>query len=83
MKKNVHELVNTKLHTPPSTFMGYDYGTAEVREGTLTITMVDASTDKTIWQGWTTDDVNSRNLTRKEIQSSVNSIFSKFDVVKK
>lgn len=67
----------------PSTFMGYDYGTAEVREGTLTITMVDANTDKTIWQGWTTDDVNSRNLTRKEIQSSVNSIFRKFDVVKK
>ncbi|HEY1200070.1 MAG TPA: DUF4136 domain-containing protein [Niastella sp.] len=135
MKKNVHELVNTKLqkegwrevktrpdvlisydllvektsretsnpvysapyqrmfYNPfyrrwgtiyyPSTFMGYDYGTAEVREGTLTITMVDANTDKTIWQGWTTDDVNSRNLTRREIQSSVKSIFRKFDVVKK
>ena len=135
MKKNVHELVNTKLqkegwrkvktrpdvlisydllvektsretsnpvysapyrrvyYNPfyrrwgtiyyPSTFMGYDYGTADVREGTLTITMVDANTDKTIWQGWTTDDVNSRNLTRREIQSSVNSIFRKFDVVKK
>ncbi|HUP13063.1 MAG TPA: DUF4136 domain-containing protein [Niastella sp.] len=67
----------------PSTFMGYDNGTAEVREGTLTITMVDANSDKTVWQGWTTDDVNSRNLTRKEIQSSVNSIFRKFDVVKK
>jgi hypothetical protein len=67
----------------PSTFMGYDYGTAEVREGTLTITMVDSKSDKTIWQGWTTDDVNSRNLTRKEIQSSVNSIFRKFDVVKR
>ena len=67
----------------PSMFMGYDNSTAEVREGTLTITMVDARTDKTIWQGWTTDEVNSRNLTRKEIQSSVNSIFRKFDVVKK
>ncbi|WP_207512525.1 DUF4136 domain-containing protein [Longitalea luteola] len=67
----------------PSRFMGYDYNTATVQEGTLTITMVDAKTDKTIWQGWTTDDVNSRNVTRKEIQSSVNSIFRKFDVVKK
>lgn len=67
----------------PSTFMGYDYDTETVREGTLTITMVDAKTDKTIWQGWTTDDVNSRNVTKKEIQSSVNSIFRKFDVVKK
>lgn len=67
----------------PSTFMGYDNDTETVREGTLTITMVDAKTDKTIWQGWTTDDVNSRNVTQKEIQSSVNSIFRKFDVVKK
>lgn len=67
----------------PSRFMGYDYNTATVQEGTLTITMVDAKSDKTIWQGWTTDDVNSRNVTKKEIQSSVNSIFRKFDVVKK
>lgn len=67
----------------PSRFMGYDYDTETVREGTLTITMMDAKTDKTIWQGWTTDDVNSRNVTRREIQSSVNSIFRKFDVVKK
>ncbi|THU34166.1 DUF4136 domain-containing protein [Niastella caeni] len=67
----------------PSMFMGYDNNTAEVRQGTLTITMVDARTDKTIWQGWTTDDVNSRNVTKKEINSSVNSIFRKFDVVRK
>ena len=67
----------------PSTFMGYDYNTAEVQQGTLTITMVDAKTDKTIWQGWTTDDVNSRNVTQKEIQSSVRSIFRKFDVARK
>jgi len=67
----------------PSTFMGYDNNTADVKEGTLTITMVDANTDKTIWQGWTTDDVNSRNLTQKEIQGSVNAIFRKFEVAKK
>jgi hypothetical protein len=66
----------------PSTFMGYDDRTTEVREGTLTITMVDARTDKTIWQGWTTDEVNSRNVSKKEIQSSVNSIFRKFEVAK-
>jgi len=67
----------------PSMFMGYDDNTEEVREGTLTITMVDAKTDKTIWQGWTTDEVNSRNVTQKEIQNSVHAIFRKFDVVKK
>jgi hypothetical protein len=64
----------------PSTFLGYEDNRVSVREGTLTITMLDARTNKTIWQGWTTDEVNSRNVSRKEIQSSVNSIFRKFDV---
>lgn len=65
----------------PSSFMGYDNNVYSVREGTLTITMLDAKTDKTIWQGWTTDEVKSRNVTKKEVQASVNSIFRKFDVV--
>jgi hypothetical protein len=45
--------------------------------------MIDAKTDKTIWQGWTTEEVNSKNLTNKEIQYAVRSIFKKFDVAKK
>ena len=64
----------------PSTFLGYDNNTISVREGTLTITMLDARTDKTIWQGWTTDEVKSRNVTKKEVQKSVQNIFRKFDV---
>lgn len=67
----------------PSQFMGYDRDQRPVREGTVTITMIDANTDKTIWQGWTTDEVNSRNLTSKEIQTAVRSIFKKFDLAKK
>jgi hypothetical protein len=64
----------------PSSFLGYDNNTVSVREGTLTITMLDAKSDKTIWQGWTTDEVKSRNVTKKEVQSSVKNIFRKFDV---
>jgi hypothetical protein len=67
----------------PSQFLGYSNGQYETREGTVTITMVDAQTGKQIWQGWTTDEVNSKNLTKKEIQSSVKSIFRKFDVAKR
>jgi hypothetical protein len=67
----------------PSQFMGYDDQVRQVREGTLTITMTDAKTDKMVWQGWTTDEVNSKNLTGKEIQASVRSIFRKFDVAQK
>ena len=67
----------------PSQFLGYNDYNVPVREGTLTITMTDANTDKTIWQGWTTDEVNSRRFTHKELNNSVKSIFRKFDVAKK
>jgi hypothetical protein len=66
----------------PSQFLGYDRDQRSVREGTVTISMIDAKTDKTVWQGWTTDEVNNRNLSSKEIQSAVKSIFRKFDVAK-
>jgi len=66
----------------PSQFMGYDDYAVPVREGTVTISVTDAKTDKVVWQGWTTDEVNSRNLTSKEINSAVKSIFRKFDVAK-
>jgi PBP1b-binding outer membrane lipoprotein LpoB len=66
----------------PSQFLGYDRDQQQVREGTITISLIDAKTDKTIWQGWTTDQVNSRNLTSKEIQNGVKSIFRKFDLAK-
>ena len=67
----------------PSQFLGYDYDQYEVRQGTITVSMVDAKTNKTVWQGWTTDEVNSKNLTSKEIENSVKSIFRKFDVAAK
>jgi len=67
----------------PSEFLGYDRNRRSVREGTVTINVIDAKTEKTVWQGWTTDEVNSRNLTSKEIQNAVKSIFRKFDVAKR
>jgi hypothetical protein len=67
----------------PSEFLGYDRNQRSVREGTVTISVIDAKTEKTVWQGWTTDEVNSRNLTSKEIQNAVKSIFRKFDVAKR
>lgn len=66
----------------PSQFMGYRTNEYEAREGTLTISMIDAKTDKVVWQGWTTDEVNNRNLTSKEIRNSVKNIFRKFDLAK-
>ena len=66
----------------PSRFMGYDNYDVNTREGTVTISMIDANTEKTVWQGWATDEVNSRNMTSKEIQNSVRAIFRKFDIAK-
>ncbi len=66
----------------PSQFIGYDRDERPIKEGTVTISMIDTKTDKMVWQGWSTDEVNSRNFTSKEIQSAVRSIFKKFDIAK-
>lgn len=63
----------------PSQMMGYERSEIPYKEGTITIHMIDNSSNKLIWQGWTTDEVNSRNLTGKEITSSVKSILKKFN----
>jgi hypothetical protein len=66
----------------PSQFMGYESYEKVIREGTVTISMIDAKTDKAVWQGWTTGEVNSKNLTNKEIQKAVASIFKRSDLAK-
>lgn len=66
----------------PSQFLGYESYEQLIKEGTITITMIDAKTDKVVWQGWTTEEVNNRNLTSREIQNAVRSIFKKFDLAK-
>ena len=66
----------------PSRFVGYDYYDVNTREGTVTISMIDAKTEKTVWQGWATDEVANRHMTSKEIQNGVKSIFRKFDIAK-
>ncbi len=61
----------------PSQIIGYDNSVQRIREGTLTLTLSDAETDKTIWQGWTTSEVNGRRLTEAEIDSKVKAIVKK------
>jgi hypothetical protein len=66
----------------PSQLVGYDNYEVPVKEGTITISMTDNSTDKLVWQGWSTNEIDSKNLSEKDVQSSVKAIFRKFDVVK-
>lgn len=63
----------------PSQFLGYDSYSTTVKEGTITITMIDNNTDKTVWQGWTTSELNNGRITGDEIDKSVRTIFRKFD----
>jgi len=61
----------------PSQYLGTESYQVPVTEGTITITLVEAKTDRTIWQGWATDVVNSRHLTDKEINTTVRTILKK------
>ena len=63
----------------PSQFVGNDTYTVPVREGTLTLTMTDASTDSTVWQGWTTGTMENRRFSSGDVQKAVKSILKKFD----
>ena len=59
----------------PSQFQGYQVYETPVKEGTITITMVEAKTDKNVWQGWTTERLSSSTLSDAEIKKSVRNIF--------
>jgi len=63
----------------PSRFIGYQTYEVPVKEGTVTLTMMDAKTDKTVWQGWTTERLNYSRITEKEISKSVKNILQKLE----
>ena len=67
----------------PSQFLGYNNYDVPVKEGTITITITDANTDKAVWQGWTTEELNYARITPEEISASVKNIFSKLNVAAK
>lgn len=61
----------------PPTFWGYDTRTQVVREGTLTLTMMNPQTDKPVWQGWTTAEIYGKKISEKQINTSVKAIIDK------
>ena len=67
----------------PSQFLGYNNYDVPVKEGTISITLTDANTDKIVWQGWTTEELNYSRITPEEISASVQNIFSKLNVAAK
>ena len=66
----------------PSRFMGYNSYSTTVKEGTISIMLIDTKTDKTVWQGWATDELGYAQMTDREINKNVKSIFKKLDTGK-
>lgn len=64
----------------PSQFLGYQEYSVPVKEATVTVSMMDADTDKKIWQGWTTETLNGRGITALDISKSVKNIFDESTV---
>ena len=58
----------------PSQLLGYQQYQVPVKEATITINMMDADTDKKIWQGWTTERL-SGGLSDLDVKKSVRNIF--------
>ena len=59
----------------PSQFVGYQQYETPVKEGTITITIMDADTDKKIWQGWTTERLATSGISDLDAQRSIRNIF--------
>jgi Domain of unknown function (DUF4136) len=66
----------------PSRFMGYENYDVRIQEGTVFLSMIDSKTDKTIWQGWSSEEIDSRKIKTKEVEYAIKSIFKKFDLAK-
>jgi len=63
----------------PSQLAGFDNYSTAIRKGTITLTFLDARTDKAVWQGWASKKLYDTNMDADEIFQDVRSIFNKFD----
>ena len=59
----------------PSQFLGYQQYQVPVREATVSVTMIDADSDKKIWQGWTTERLGGSGINELNVKKSIRNIF--------
>ncbi len=64
----------------PAFFTRYRTYNVPFKEGTLTVNMIDAKTNKLIWQGWAKGDVSNTTVSSKEAEADVKSIFKKLNL---
>ncbi len=63
----------------PSMYLGNRSYNIPYNQGVVTISFIDAKTNEMIWQGWAESEVNSRNLTSKELNREVKAIAKRID----
>lgn len=61
----------------PSQLMGFNDHRESFREGTLTLTVMNAKNEKTIWQGWTSSEISGKRMTDRDIENNVKAIVKK------
>lgn len=66
----------------PAFFSGYRTYNVPFKEGTLTVNMIDAKTNKLLWQGYAKGDVSASHVNSKEAEADVKSIFKKLNLPK-
>lgn len=54
--------------------IGFNSASRQVREGTLTLSMMNPTTDKAIWQGWTTSEIFGKKISDEKIDRDVKAI---------
>jgi hypothetical protein len=64
----------------PGFFSGYTTYTVPIKEGTLTVNMVDTKTNKLVWQGYATGDITTKYVTSQQAVTDVKSIFKKLNL---
>ncbi|MFT3680807.1 MAG: DUF4136 domain-containing protein [Ferruginibacter sp.] len=67
----------------PSQLMGYDNYNVPGRDGTITVTVTDARSEKAVLQGWATEELDGKKMSSDEIDKVVKAIFKKFDMAVK
>lgn len=63
----------------PSQLMGYNNYTVPAREGTITVTITDARSEKAVLQGWASQELDGKRMNQDEIDKVVKAIFKKVD----
>lgn len=72
-----------QLSYPPQLYGYNTYGEYQDADKTISLNFIDARTNRTILQAWTTQHTSSRKLTSKEIDRAVQNIFRKIEINKK